>query len=162
MGVHFGRKLAAIEDLKEIIERGKGCNFTIEETVELEPAEYKAFSENLLDDYEFIVQRKASMWIDGDEVLHCLLVKAKGAKEGILVESEGYDYARYAAYFAEEGFITDLVMAQIQTIRSQGKVNMLDTVGIQREAYYKDFHELAFFIEDHKKEYAEFITTGQR
>ncbi|MBC2722020.1 DUF5049 domain-containing protein [Desulfosporosinus sp.] len=53
-------------------------------------------------------------------------------------------------------------MEQILTIRCEGKVNMLDTVGVQREGYQKDFYELVIFLEEHKKEYAEFIMTGQR
>lgn len=162
MGVHFARKFGTIEDLKEIVGRDMGYEFIIEETVELEPAEYEDFTKNLLGDYEFIARHKGKMWVDGNEVWHCLLVKAKGAKEGVLVESEGYDYARYTAYFAEEGFITDRLMEQILTIRCEGKVNMLDTVGVQREGYQKDFYELVIFLEEHKKEYAEFIMTGQR
>lgn len=162
MGTHFARKLSTIEDLKEFICREKGSDFTIEETVELELAEYEHFSQNLLDDVEFIAQRKAKMRVDGERVWHCILVKAKGSKEGILVESEGYDYARYAAYYAEEGFITDTLMQQIITIRCLGKVNMLDTLGVQRQAYESDFYELVVFLEDHKKEYTEFIMTGRR
>ena len=29
---------------------------------------------------------------------HCLLVRCEGVSESILVESEGYDYARYCAF----------------------------------------------------------------
>jgi len=38
------------------------------------------------------------MRIDKNGVRHCILVKVSGENDGILVESEGYEYARYAAY----------------------------------------------------------------
>lgn len=80
-------------------EKESGSQFAIEEVVELEPEEFKAFSENLLDDHDFIAKRVDKMFMDADKVWHCILVKARGADGGILVESEGYDYARYAAYY---------------------------------------------------------------
>jgi len=162
MRAHFARKVSNLNDLKGIIGRDKGSAYVIEETVELEHAEYEHFTEHLLHDFDFISQRIDKMWVDSDKVWHCLLVKAKGAKDGILVESEGYDYARYAAYYKEGGLIIDKLLEQILTIRNEGKYNMLDTIGVQREAYEKGFHELVVFLEDHKKEYAEFIMTGQR
>jgi len=162
MKAHFFRKACTIEELKDIIGRDKGSEYTIEETVELEQAEYERFTKNLLDDFDFIAQRKDKMWMDGNKVWHCLLVKAKGAEEGILVESEGYDYARYAAFYEEAGGMTDKLLEQILAIRSDAKCNMFDTVGVQREANEKGFYELVIFLEEHKKEYAKFILTGER
>ena len=38
------------------------------------------------------------MWFDpGSLCWHCVLVKGETGKEGILVDAEGYSYARYAA-----------------------------------------------------------------
>ena len=61
-----------------------------------------------------------------------------------------------------ESHITDKIIGQILEIRSEGKFNMFDTTGVQREAYNKGFHELVLLIKDYKNEYAGFIMTGKR
>lgn len=99
MRAHFARKACTIKELKESAGMGRGSDYTIEATVELEGAEYENFSNNLLNDFDFITRHKNIMFVDINKVWHCVLVKAKGADEGILVESEGYDYARYAAFW---------------------------------------------------------------
>ncbi len=162
MRAHFARKACTVEELKVAIGRSAGNEYTIEATVELEKKEYEYFTNNLLRDFDFIACHKDKMKVDSDKIWHCILITSKGAKDGILVESEGYHYARYAAYYDEERFVTDKLMEQILVIRSEGKYNMLDTVGVRREAYEKGFHELVIFIEEHKKEYAEFIMKGDR
>jgi len=58
--------------------------------------------------------------------------------------------------------ITDKIIEQVLEIRNEGRFNMFDTVGVQREAYNKGFHELVILIKDYKKEYAGFIMTGKR
>jgi hypothetical protein len=39
---------------------------------------------------------------------------------------------------------------------------MFDLPRVQEEAYKKGFYELVVFLNEHKKEYAEFILTGKR
>lgn len=98
----FVRKVASLSDLKE--EVGKGGRpepYVIEKQVELEKPEYKAFSENLLSDYDFIKQNVFLMHRDINGIYHCLLVKAKGSGGGILCECEGYSYSRYSGIYEE-------------------------------------------------------------
>ena len=102
MKANFVRKASTISELKDAACKGGRSEYVIEAVVELEQAEYEHFANNLLDDFEFIGKHITTMFQDSNNVWHCLFVKAVGAKEGILVESEGYDYARYAAYFADE------------------------------------------------------------
>jgi hypothetical protein len=59
-------------------------------------------------------------------------------------------------------FITDKLFEQILAIRSSGKVNMFDVPGVQQEANNRGFYEMVIFLEEHRKEYAEFILTGRR
>lgn len=94
----FIRKACNLDELKKIT--GRGSEYVIEKTIELEPAVYSVFSNDLLEDQEFLEDNIIEMYVDGEDVWHCLLVKAKGGHDGILVESEGYGYARYAAYCA--------------------------------------------------------------
>lgn len=39
--------------------------------------------------------------IDSDSVWHCILVKQKGGKDGVLVMSEGEVFPKWAAYINE-------------------------------------------------------------
>jgi hypothetical protein len=157
---HFIRKACTIKDLKGCGNE-RGSQFVIEEVVELEPGEFEAFADNLLEDYGFIAQRIDKMYTDVDKIWHCILAKVKGAKYGILVESEGYDYARYAAYYSGEDTVNDTIKNQIIAIRDTGETNMFDIVMVQRMAYEREYFELVAFIEDHKTDYYHFIITGE-
>lgn len=53
------------------------------------------------------------------------------------------------------------VKEQILAIRDTGLTNMFDLPMVQRLAYERDFYELVCWLEDHKKEYAHFILTGE-
>lgn len=73
----------------------------IEKVVTLQINEFRKFEDKLLDNYDFIAENKELMYIDEDGVWHAILITAKEVDYGILVESEGYDYARYAAYISK-------------------------------------------------------------
>ena len=57
--------------------------------------------------------------------------------------------------------MTEKVKEQILAIRDTGETNMFDTACVQRMAYDRGFYELVLFLEEHKKEYAHFILTGE-
>ena len=50
---------------------------------------------------------------------------------------------------------------QILQIRKSGLTNMIDTITVQRIANEMHFYELVVFIEEHRKEYIQFILTGK-
>ena len=54
-----------------------------------------------------------------DGVWHCLLVTGEGMEDGVLVESEGSSYARYAAFVPSVKDILEQhqVMQETQTAR---------------------------------------------
>lgn len=159
----FKRKAADVDELK-----GRKCDdrnksyFVVEKIIELTLFQYEEFAKDLLKDFDFIEDNIALMYIDSESILHTILIKEEGKHEGILVESEGYNYARYAAYYEEDGFVTDKIREQILTIRQEGKYNMFDTLGVQGEAFEKGFNELVIFLWEFKKEYVKFIMTGER
>lgn len=70
----------------------------IDKTVELSADWFDHFSQNLLNDYDFILENIDHMYQDNDGVNHCLLVLCEERDDGIIVESEGSSYARYSAY----------------------------------------------------------------
>ena len=63
------------------------------------PAEaFEKFLRDPLQDVPCVVENKDLMCQDKEGVYHCLLVTGEGRRDGVLVEAEGYDYARYASY----------------------------------------------------------------
>ena len=48
--------------------------------------------------YDFIKENIELMYCDNEGTFHCILVTSEKHDFGILVESEGYHYARYTAY----------------------------------------------------------------
>jgi len=53
------------------------------------------------------------------------------------------------------------VREQILAIRATGLTNMFDTIMVQRLANDMNYYELVIFIEEHRKEYVQFILTGK-
>jgi len=53
------------------------------------------------------------------------------------------------------------IREQIMKIRNSGATNMFDTNMVQVIANANGDYELVVFIEEHKKEYVQFILTGE-
>ncbi|WP_088187921.1 DUF6329 domain-containing protein [Desulfosporosinus sp. FKA] len=70
----------------------------IEKIVELPEAEYKYFKSAPLRDMPFIAENTDLMHRDENGVFHCLLVLGEESSDGILIESEGYNYARFSSF----------------------------------------------------------------
>ena len=56
--------------------------------------------------------------------------------------------------------MTEKVKEQILAIRDTGLTNMFDGPMVQRLAYERGYYELVCYLEEHRKEYAHFIMTG--
>ena len=57
--------------------------------------------------------------------------------------------------------MTETIKEQILAIRDSGLTNMFDLPVVQRLAYERNFFDLVIYIEEHPKEYAHFILTGE-
>ena len=57
--------------------------------------------------------------------------------------------------------MTEIVKEQILAIRDTGLTNLFDLPMVQRLAYERNFFDLVVYIEEHPKEYAHFILTGE-
>ncbi|MDD2979152.1 MAG: DUF5049 domain-containing protein [Hespellia sp.] len=53
------------------------------------------------------------------------------------------------------------VKEQILKIRATGSTNMFDVPRVQRMAFESDFYELVCFLDEYRKEYVQFILTGE-
>lgn len=64
----------------------------------MDEKEFEEFRKTLLEDKDFIRDRKEEIYIDEEGVVHSLLALNMDTGDGILIDSQGFDYARYAAY----------------------------------------------------------------
>ena len=86
----------AIFRRKEVCLEPSECE--IEKVIHLSDSDFARFQQTLLDNYDFLHENADLMRVENG-VTHCLLVVGETFEDGILVNSEGSDYARYAAYF---------------------------------------------------------------
>lgn len=81
----------------------------VEKVIDLPTAEFDEFVTLPLRDYPFIAENKEFMYSEGG-VIHGLLVLGQNRSDGVLIDAEGYNYARYASYLAGA---RDIVNAEI-------------------------------------------------
>lgn len=96
--IRFHRKVSNRSEIEGFSRYGEDDRFDVRMTVELSTTDFDRYSRELLYDQPFISDNKDQMWIDHDGCYHCILVHDSENNRGFLVESEGYDYARYIAY----------------------------------------------------------------
>ncbi len=99
---HIG-DIAGQDSLNSVPERE--TSFRVEQVVILADEQYRQFKENgFMDDQSFLFDYSGKMWLDPGELCwHCVLVKGETSKDGVLVDAEGYSYARYAAFAPDCG-----------------------------------------------------------
>ena len=81
---------------KESEFRTKSC--IVEKTVAVSHAEFENLKRHPLQDNALIAENADIMYCDSDDNYHCLLVYDKVQGDGLLIESEGSSYLRYAQY----------------------------------------------------------------
>ncbi len=69
----------------------------IEKVVELSAEEFSALVITPMDDHPVVIRNRGCMFSENG-VMHCLLALGQDSNDGMLIESEGYSYPRYAAY----------------------------------------------------------------
>ncbi len=76
--------------------------FVIEKAIELENSEFESYLDDILQDKDFIEENIDLMYVDDKDIWHAILITSKEADFGILIQSEGYPYARYSAYISKK------------------------------------------------------------
>lgn len=56
--------------------------------------------------------------------------------------------------------MNETIRNQILAIRDMGLTNMFDVHMVQRLAFERNYFELVIFLEEHRKEYVQFILYG--
>ena len=80
---------------KQVTPEAEAC--VVEKAVELSTVEFDRFCRSMLEKYPFIREAGASLHYD-DGMRHGFLVLGVGRNDGILVDPQGYNYARYSAF----------------------------------------------------------------
>ena len=93
---HFCYKACCLRELKDIKD-DEPLRVQVEKVIELTQEQYRHFSAHLLEDMPFISANRDLAGRDPQGVTRCLLVTTRSIRGGVLVNSEGHDYARYAA-----------------------------------------------------------------
>lgn len=57
--------------------------------------------------------------------------------------------------------MTERIKEQIEAIRQSGETNMLDTRMVQWIANRENYFELVIYLEEHRKEYINYLFTGE-
>ena len=118
----------AIFRRKEVCFEPSECE--IEKVIHLSDSEFARFQQTLLDNYDFLRENAELMRVE-DGVTHCLLVVGESFEDGILVNSEGSDYARYAAYFpnAKSFLLTQGQTQQVEQVKASVETASSSAVG---------------------------------
>lgn len=70
----------------------------IEKVVKLTPPEYTEFVSDPLGYYDFLREFNAEKQVYQPDSRPCLLLVGEGHKDGFIIDTQGYDYARYTAH----------------------------------------------------------------
>lgn len=119
--------------------------FEVAKTVRLSAEMFGAVLENPCQDYEFIREHTDLMCCDSSGVYHCLLLTGEGRSDGLLVESEGAAYCRYASYVPDVSALTSPALRELND-RMTGAVDYIVATGTQNTTqgnWVIDFDELA-------------------
>ena len=103
INTYFCRKPGCLEDLLDEQNRGP-IQVQVVKAVQLSYEQYQHFLAHISEDMPFLTANKALTGCD-DGVRRCLLVTSRGVRGGILVDCQGYDYARYAAEVSDKSVL---------------------------------------------------------
>lgn len=81
---------------KESEFRTKSC--VVEKAIAVNHTEFENLKRHPLREKDLIAKHSEMMFCDSDDIYHCLLIYDEEQGDGLLIESEGTAYARYAQY----------------------------------------------------------------
>lgn len=113
----------------------------IEKVVELSHEDFCRLKIVPAEHQPFLTEHKGCMF-HKDGVIHCLLALDLGGNDGILVDAEGYDYARLAAYVPGMRNIVNAEMGY-RLERHQPEIRVRDVLSLLKEELACLCHEEA-------------------
>ena len=99
----FYRKASSVRELVGKAPFPEKVRFQITKVIELQKEQYRRYRNELLRDVSFISRNVSDMGFDGKtETFLCLFVTCRDVNTGLLIEADGFDYARYAAFIPDK------------------------------------------------------------
>ena len=99
----FYRKASSVRELVGKAPFPEKARFQITKVIELPANQYRRYMNELLRDVSFISRNVTDMRFDGKtETFLCLFVTSRDEIGGLLIEADGFDYARYAAFIPDK------------------------------------------------------------
>ena len=99
----FYRKAASMRDLAAKAPFPEKARFKITKVIELPKEQYSRYRNELWRDVTFLSRNESNMKFDEkSETFLCLFVTSRDEISGLLIEAEGFGYARYAAFIPEK------------------------------------------------------------
>ena len=120
-------------------------SFEVSKTIRLPADIFEAVLQKPMRDYNFIQENMEQMHCDSKGVYHCLLLSGEGRNDGLLVESEGYGYCRYASYVPNISALTSPALQHLNELMT-ATANYIVTTGTQNTTegnWIISFDELA-------------------
>ena len=72
----------------------------VAEVVEISHEEFNELKSNPLQDYSFVAENKDKLEYENVSTVPCIMFLDRDGDDGVLVDPQGYDYARYSAYIS--------------------------------------------------------------
>lgn len=116
---YFCRKPGGLEDLRED-RRKQEVRVDVLKVIQLTATQYQHFLTHISEDMPFLASDRERTYCDLNGVERCLLVTTDSIQGGILVNCEGYHYARYAAEVKDKSSL-DLAEVPVERFAEQPK-----------------------------------------
>lgn len=132
----------------------------VEKAIAVPQEEYSALI-NITDNcYDFIADNQECMYYDKDNNSHCLLIYDEESGDGILINADGCNFAKYSAFIPHAKEMIkqhDLELSGLKTVKApitESEKRLLDTISsaADRIATFAHFGHKDFTIEDTLKE----------
>ncbi len=101
INTYFCRKPRCLDDLLEERRRGP-VHVQVEQIIQLTYEQYQHFLSHIWEDMPFFEAHKRSTDCDSKGVSRCLLVTTRSRRDGILVDCQGFNFARYSCYVSDK------------------------------------------------------------
>jgi hypothetical protein len=92
------KKLKFNSTLNHKVNSYKTYEISVEKVITLYGNSFNRLKNDVLNDNPYIAENRDLMYIDSDDVAHCMLFVDYDTGDGILVESEGSEYARKSQF----------------------------------------------------------------
>lgn len=128
---------------KESEFRTKSC--LVEKAIAVSHGEFEYLKSHPLRENDLITEHSEMMYCDSDDNYHCLLIYDEEQGDGLLIESEGASYARYAQYIPRAKELVEIHQnPEISLTDGEKKLcgllsEMADRIAIFVRHGYRDF-----------------------